>query len=78
MKLSKIITLFALLFAVGALVMSLAAACPAPAGEQNPSQIELEDCDAEDWRNYEPECGRKSPKPMKTAKQPAPKPTKRR
>lgn len=64
-----------------ALVFSLAAACPnASTGDSNErSPAEIEDCDAEDWRNYDPECGRgPSPKPMKTAKQPAPKPSKRR
>lgn len=63
-----------------ALVFSLAAACPNENTDDSNErgQIELEDCDAEDWRNYEPECNRKSPRPMKTAKQPAPKPTKKR
>lgn len=48
---------------------------PAP---QNPSEVELEDCDAEDWRNYEAECNRWSPPAKKPAKTPAAKPTKRK
>lgn len=49
----------------GVLVFGTAASCnegPEPAPE-GPTVFEVEDCDAEDWKNYDPECGRPSPRP---------------
>ena len=61
-------------FLVGALALGGAASCRdnAPAEHEVPV-FEFEDCDAEDWKNYDSECGRRSPRPMLTARQPAPK-----
>jgi hypothetical protein len=49
---------------------------PNPAPVQQQQWVETEDCDAEDWANYEAECYRASPKakttPRKTAAPKAP------
>lgn len=59
----------------GVLVFGGAASCQdnAPAEAPEVEVFEFEDCDAEDWKNYDSECGRRSPRPMLTARQPAPK-----
>lgn len=60
--------------AVGA-VLSMGASCNNQGDPDGYPEIEIEDCDHEDWKNYDPECGRgPSPRPMKTAYQKAPTP----
>lgn len=58
--------------AVAAIVLGLVlisgaatVACAASNGQQQELDewIETEDCDAEDWAHYEPECHRRSPRP---------------
>ena len=34
-------------------------------------EVEVEDCDAEDWKNYDRECGRISPRPAASKASPA-------
>lgn len=56
-----------------ALVLTSGASC---LGETQPTEVEVEDCDAEDYRNREAECGftdadrRKTPRPVKTQSKP--------
>lgn len=77
MKLARKVGTFAL---IATMTLPMAACnWPENTSPQNPSEVEFEDCDAEDWKNYEAECFRKSPKPIKPSpKKPAPKPTKRK
>lgn len=77
MKLSRKVGALAL---IATMTLSTGACNWPESPAQNPSEIEIEDCDAEDWKNYEAECFRKSPKPSKPAikKTAAPKPTKRK
>lgn len=43
-------------------------ACAATNSQREQTEwVETEDCDAEDWAHYEPECHRVSPKPKPTA-----------
>lgn len=76
MKLTRKVGAIALIVTMTLPIMACDRTSPA---QQNPSEVELEDCDAEDWRNYEAECNRWSPKPSKPAikKTPKPKTTRR-
>lgn len=58
---------------LGAVVLAGTTACPA----SEPVSVEVEDCDAEDYRNKEAECGFTDADRKKT-KAPAPKTTKRK
>jgi hypothetical protein len=74
---------------VAALLIALGVVCvrfmQTTCAQENPSlasctqEVEFEDCDAEDRKNYEKECGIKSPAARRTkAPSPAPRTTKPR